>query len=192
MGLVAPRHVGSSWIRDQTCVSCILSQIPFYWTIGKARNTLLIDLLLFFISGQSLSRVWLCDPMNRSTLGLPVHHQLLEFTHTHVHRVGDGIEPPRPLLSPSPPAPNPPQHQVLLQWVNLARGGQSTWVSESASVFPMNTPEKSLGWTDWISLQSKGLSRVFSNTTVQKYQFLGTQLSSQSNSHIHTWPLEKP
>ena len=72
-------------------------------------------------------------------------------------------------------------------------GGQSTGVSALASVLP----KKSQGWspsqwTDWISLQSKGLSRVSSNTTVQKHQFFGTQLSSQSNSHIYTWPLEKP
>ena len=75
----------------------------------------------------------------------------------------------------------------------FAWGGQSIGVSVSASVLPMNTQDWSpLGWTGWISLQSKGLSRVFSNTTVQKYQFFGAQLSSQSNSHIHTWPLEKP
>ena len=72
-------------------------------------------------------------------------------------------------------------------------GGQSIGVSASGSVLPMNTQD----WapsecTGWISLQSKGLSRVFSNTTVQKHQFFSTQLSSQSNSHIHTWPLEKP
>ena len=72
-------------------------------------------------------------------------------------------------------------------------GGQSIWVSAVASVLPMNTQGWSpLEWTGWISLQSKGLSRVFSNTTVQKHQFFGSQLSSQSNSHIHTWPLEKP
>ena len=74
----------------------------------------------------------------------------------------------------------------------FAWGGQSTGVSASA-LFP---PKKSQGWssewTGWISLQSKGLSRVFSNTTVQKHQFFSVQLSSQSNSHIHTWPLEKP
>ena len=74
----------------------------------------------------------------------------------------------------------------------FARGGQSTGVSALASVLP----KKSQGWspsewTGWISLQSKGLPRVFSNTTVQKHQFFGTQLCSQSNSHIHTWPLEK-
>ena len=75
----------------------------------------------------------------------------------------------------------------------FAWGGQSTGVSASVSVLPMNTQDWSpLGCTGWISLQSKGLSRVFSNTTVQKHQFFGTQFSSQSNSHIHTWPLEKP
>ena len=74
----------------------------------------------------------------------------------------------------------------------FAWGGQSIGVSASASVLPMNTQDWSpLGCTGWISLQSKGLSRVFSNTTVQKHQFFGAQLSSQSNSHIHTWPLEK-
>ena len=72
-------------------------------------------------------------------------------------------------------------------------GGQSIGVSASTSVLSMNTQDWSpLGWTGWISLQSKGLSRIFSNTTVQKHQFFGAQLSSQSNFHIHTWPLEKP
>ena len=72
-------------------------------------------------------------------------------------------------------------------------GGQSIGVSASASVLPKNTQDWSpLGWTGWMSLQSKGLSRVFSNTTVQKHQFFGAQLSSQSNSNINTWSLEKP
>jgi len=75
----------------------------------------------------------------------------------------------------------------------FASGGQSIGVSALASVLPKNTQDWSpLGWTGWISLQSKEFSRVFSNTTVQKHQFFGAQLSSQSNSHIHTWPLEKP
>ena len=74
----------------------------------------------------------------------------------------------------------------------LASGGQSIGVSVSASVLPMNIHNWfPLGWTGWISLQSKGLSRVFSNTTVQKHQFFGVQLSLWSNSHIHTWLLEK-
>ena len=74
----------------------------------------------------------------------------------------------------------------------FAWGGQSIRVSTSASVLPMNTQDwPPLGWTGWISLEYKGLSRVFSNTTVQKHQFFGSELSSQSNSHIHIWPLEK-
>ena len=81
----------------------------------------------------------------------------------------------RPLLL-LPPIPL--QHQGLFQWVNPAWGGQSTGVSASTSVLPVNTQDWSpLGWIRWISLQSKGLSRVFSNTTVQKHQFFGTQLS---------------
>ena len=75
----------------------------------------------------------------------------------------------------------------------FAWGGQSTGVSALASVLPKNTQDWSpLEWTDWISLQSKGLSRVFSNTTVQKHQFFSAQPSSQSNSNIHTWPQEEP
>ena len=75
----------------------------------------------------------------------------------------------------------------------FARGGQRIGVSASASVLPMNTQDWSpLEWTGWISLQSKGPSRVFSNTTIQTHQFFGAQLSSQSNSHIHTWLQEKP
>ena len=74
----------------------------------------------------------------------------------------------------------------------FAWGGQSTGVSALASFLPKKSQGWSSEWTGWISLQSKGLSRVFSNTTVQKHQFFGTQPSSQFNSHIHTWPLEKP
>ena len=75
----------------------------------------------------------------------------------------------------------------------FAWDGQSIGVSASASVLPMNTQAWSpLGWNGWISLQSKGLSRVFSNTTVQNHQFFSVQLSLSSNSHIYTWPLEKP
>ena len=136
----------------------------------------------------------LCNPMNCSMPGIPVHHQLPEFTQTHAHRVGDAIWPSHPLSSPSPPAPNPSQHQGLFQWVNSSHDvAKVTGVSASASVLPMNSQDWSPSeWTGWISLQSKGLSRVFSNTTVQKHQFFDAQPSSQSTSHIHTWPLEKP
>ena len=145
-------------------------------------------------SVQLLSQVWLCDPMGRSTPGLPVHHQLLQFTQTHVHQVGDAIQPSHPLSSPSPPALNLSQHQGLFKWVSsLHQVAKVLEFSASASVLPMNTQDWSpLGWTGWISLQSKGLSRVFSNTTVQKHQYFGTQLSLYSNSRTHTWPLRKP
>ena len=97
-----------------------------------------------------------CDPMNCSTPGLPVHHQLREFTETQVHWVSDAIQPSHPLSSPSPPAPNPSQHQSLFLMSQLfAWGGQSTGVSALASFLP----KKSQGWspsewTGWISLQS--------------------------------------
>ena len=80
------------------------------------QETLLLYYLQFSAVAQSCPT--LCDPMNCSTPGLPVHHQLPEFTQTHVHRVSDAIQPSHPLLSPSPPAPNPSQHQSLFQWVN--------------------------------------------------------------------------
>ena len=92
---------------------------------------------------QSLSRVRLCDPMNRSTPGLPVHHQLLESTQTHAHRVGDTIQPSHPLLSSSPPALNLSQHQGFFKWVSMSHqvAGQSIGVSASKSVLPMNTQD---------------------------------------------------
>ena len=148
---------------------------------------------IFQFSSVAQLCLTLCDPVNCSTPGLPVHHQLPEFTQTHVHRVGDAIQPSHPLSSPSPPSPNPSHPQGLFQWVNSSH--------EVAKVLEFQLQHQSLqwtlrtdllGWTDWISLQSKGLSRVFSNTTDQKHQFFGAQPSSQSNSHIHTWPLEKP
>ena len=110
----------------------------------------------------------------------PCPSPIPEFTQTHVHRVRDAIQPSHPLLSPSPPAPSPSQHQSLFHWVSqlFAWGGQSTGVSALASFLPKNSQGWSPSqWTGWISLQSKGLSRVFSNTTVQKHQFFGAQLS---------------
>ena len=134
----------------------------------------------------------LSDPMDCSMPGLSVHHQLLEFTQTQVHWVGDANQPSHPLSSPYPPAFNLSQHQGLFQWVGSSHQ-VATSIGASASVLPMNIQDWfSLGWTGWLSLQSKGLSGVFSNTTVQKHQFFSAQLSSQSNSHIHTWLLEKP
>ena len=89
------------------------------WAKSRETNR---DFHLRVSSVQSLSHVWLCDPMNCSMPGLPVHHQHPEFTQTHVHRVGDAIQPSHPLSSPSPLALNHPQHQGLFQWVNSPHG----------------------------------------------------------------------
>ena len=146
----------------------IFPKIPFKFIFNQSPNTPSLS------SVDSLSSVWLfATPW------------ILEFTQTHMHRVSDDIQPSHSLSSPSPPASNPSQHQGLFQWVNSSH--------EVAKVLefqlPMNTQDWSpLGWTGWIS---KGLARVFSSTTVQKHQFFSAQLSSQFNSHIHTWPLEK-
>ena len=107
----------------------------------------------------------------------PVHHQLPESTQTHVHWVGDAIQPSHPLLSPFPSTFNLSQHQGFFQIIQFfTSGGQNIGVS--APVLPMNIQDWfPLGWTGWISLQSKGLSRVFSNTTVQNHQFFSAQLS---------------
>ena len=156
----------------------------------------------------------LWDPMNPSIPGLPVHHKLLEFTQTHAHRVGDAFQPSHPLSSPSPPAPNPSQHQGLFQWVNSSH--------EVAKVLEFQLQHQSFKWKPRTYLLQDGLigspcspgdsQRVFSNTTVhvnpwlfhsnvwqnslqikkKKHQFFSAQLSSRSNSHIHTIPLEKP
>ena len=111
-----------------------LSSTPINWDIWHAQ--------LVQFSSVAQSCPTLCDPMNHSTPGLPVHHQLLEFTQTHVHRVGDAIQPSHPLSSPSPPAPNslPASGSFPVSQL-FAWGGQSIGVSASASVLPMNTQD---------------------------------------------------
>ena len=120
----------------------------------------------------------LFNPMDCSMLGFPVHHQLPEFTHTHVHQVGDASQPSHPVIPFSSRLQSSPASGSFQMSQFFASGGQSTGVSASASVLPVNIQDWfPLGWTGWISLQSNGLSRVFSNTTVQKHQFFGTQFS---------------
>ena len=117
-------------------------------------------------------------PMACSTPGLPVLHQLPEFIQTHVHWVGDAIQPFHPLFPFSSSLQSFPASGSFPMSQFFASGGQSIGVSASASVLPMNIQDWfPSGWTGWISLQSKGLSRVFSNTTVQKHQFFSPQLS---------------
>ena len=101
----------------------------------------------------------LCHPMNRSTPGLPVHHQLPDFTETHIHWVGDATQPSHPLSSPSPPASNPSQHQSFPMSQLFAWGGQSTGVSALAFLPKKSQVWSPSEWTGWMSLQSKGLSK---------------------------------
>ena len=170
-----------------------------FWVWDKYNVYERIGSSVQFSSGQSLSRVWLF-----ASDSLQPHE--LQHARPPCLSPTPGVHPNsspssrwcHPAISSSViPFSSCPQSLLasgsfpmsqLLAW-----GGQSTGVSALASVLPKNTQDwPPLEWTSWISLQSKGLSRVFSNTTVQKHQFFSTQLSSQSHSHIHTWPQEKP
>ena len=140
----------------------------------KEKHLKIILHMYQFSSVQLLS----CDPIDCSMPGFPVHHQLLQLTQTHVHGVGDAIQPSHPLLSPSPPAFNLSQHQDIFQWVSSSH--------QVAKVLEFQLQQYSFQWkfqdgfplglTGWISLQSKELSRVF-YTTVQNHQFFSTQLA---------------
>ena len=135
----------------------------------------------------------LCDPMNSSTPGLPVHHHLPEFTQTHVHQVRDAIQPSHPLSSPSPPAPNPSQHHSLFQWVNSSH--------EVAKVLEFQLYHHSFQRTPRADLLQNGLigspcsprDSQESSPTPQFKSINSLTLSFlHRNSHIHTWPLGKP
>ena len=193
MGLVpskrGPRelpHLSPPWGHSEKIVFYEWRRGPSVWFTSVAQSCLT-----------------LCSPMDCSMPAFPVHHQHPEFIQTHVHRVSDewhhtAVMDGNPAISSSvlpfsfhlqsfPASGSFPMSQFF------ASGGQSIGVSASTWVLPMNNQDWSpLGGTGWLSLQSKWLSRVFSNTTVQKHQFFGAQLSSQSNSHIHRWLLEKP
>ena len=135
----------------------------------------------------------LCDPMDCITPGLPVRHQLPELAQTlSIESVmpSNNLILCRPLLLPPPIFQGSWSFQTSQFFTS---GGISFGVSVSTSVLPMNIQDWSpLGWPAWIAFQSKQFSRVYFDTTVQKHQFLGTQLSLYSNSHIHMWLLEKP
>ena len=135
-----------------------------------------------------------CDLMDFSMPGLlPVHQQLPELAQTHVHWVSDSIQPSHPLSFPLLLPSIFSSMRVFSNESILHPNGQSIEASTSAPVLPMNNQDwYPLGLTVLISLLSKGVSGVFFNPTVQKHQFFSTQFSLQSNSHIHTWPLEKP
>ena len=145
-------------------------------------------------SVQLLSCVWLLvtpwTAAYQASLSITNSRSLLKFTSIESMMPYTHLILCHPLLL-LPPVPSSIRTFPMSQL--FAWGGQSIEFSALASVLPKNTQDWSLlEWTGWISLQSKGLSRVFSNTTVLKHQFFSAQLSSQSNSHLHTWPLEKP
>ena len=135
----------------------------------------------------------ICDPTDYSMSGFPVHHQLPELDHSHIHRVVDAIQPSHPLLSLFSCLQSFPISGSFPMSQFFTSGGTIIGASASASVLPTNIQDWfPLGLTGLISLQSKGLSRVFSNTTVQKHQFFGAQPSLWFNSHIHAWLWEQP
>ena len=144
-------------------------------------------------SSVSQSYPTICNPINCSMPGLPVHHQLPEFAHTHVHWVSDAVQRSHPLWSPSPPALKSfPASGSFPVSQFLASGGQNIGVSASTSVLPMNIQDWfPLGWTGQISLQSKGLSSLLQHHS-SKTEILWCSAFFTSNSHIHPWPLEKP
>ena len=121
-------------------------------------------------SSAAQSRPIICDPMNCSMPGLPVHHQLLKFTQTQIHWVGDAIQPSHPLSSHSPPVFNLSQHQDLFKWVSSLHQVAKVLVFRF-SISPSNEywGLSSLGWTGWISFQSKGLLKSLLLTIAQKH-----------------------
>ena len=164
------------------------------WVLKNTQLFLKVELIHNICSVSCSVMSDSATPKDCSMPGLPVHHQLLEHTQTHVHCFGDAIQPSLPLSSPSPPTFNLSHHQGLFKWISsfhqVAKVLEFQFQHQS---FQWN-PNGLLGsqWTSWISLQSMGLSRVFSNTTVQKHQFFGSQISLWSSSHIHTWLLRNP
>ena len=143
-----------------------------------------------FSSFQLLSCAWLCNLVDCSTPAFRVRHQLLELAQTHVHQVSDAIQPSVIPFS-SHLQSFAESGSFLMSWL-FASSGQSTGASASVSVLPMNIQSWfPLGLTGLIFLPSKGLLRVFSSTTVRKYQFFDTQPSLWFNCHIHTWLVEK-
>ena len=135
----------------------------------------------------------LCSPTHCSTPGFPVPHHLLELAQTHGHWVSDAIKPASPLSPPSLPALNLSQHQDLSSELALHIRWPKYW-SFSFSISPSNEYSGLISLRiDWLDpLAVQGTLKSLLHTTVQKHQFFRAQLSLQSNSHIHTWLLEKP
>ena len=159
------------------------------WTSGKQRFFFL-QIFKNQFSSVAQSCPTLCDPTDCSTPCLPVHHQFPEFTQTHVHWIGDAIQPSHPLSSPSPPVFSLSQDQGLFKWVSSSHQVAKIGVSASTSVLPINIQDWfPLGLTD---LSSRDSQESHPAPQFWKHQFFGIQLSLRSSSHIHTWLLKKP
>ena len=143
-------------------------------------------------SSVSQSFPTLCSPMNCSMPGLPVHHKLLEFTQTHVHQLGDAIQLSHPLSSPSPPALNPSQDQGLYKWISFSYQVAKVW-SFSFNISPSNEHSGlvsfRMGWLDLLAVQ--GTLGTFTPQFKSINSLPNPNPSLWSNSHIHTWLLEK-
>ena len=185
---------GSSWVITPLWLSGSWRSFLYSSSLYSCHLFLISSASVQFSSVQSLSHVQLF-----ATPWITAHQASLSNTNSRSSLKLVSIElvmPSSHLILCCPLVlllPIPPSIRVFSNESALRIKWPTIGVSASASALPMNTQDWSpWGWTGWISLQSKGLSRVFSNTTVQKHQFFGAQLSSQSNSHIHIWPLEKP
>ena len=151
------------------------------------------SLISFQFSSFSQSCLTLCDPTNHSTPGLPVHHQLLEFSQTHVHWVGDAIQPSHPLLSPSPPALNFPSIRVFSNESALRIRCPKYW-SFSFNISPSNEHPGLISFRmNWLDLLA-GQGTLKSLLPTPEFKSINSSVLSflYSPTHIHTWPLEKP
>ena len=154
-------------LRDWACKQAFLYPPLWCWFSSA----------IYQFSSVTQSCQTVCNPMDCSMTDLPIHHQLPEVTQIRVRWASDAIQPSHPVIPFSCPQSFPASRCFPMSQF-FTSGGQSIRVSASASVLTMNIQDWfPLGWTGWISLQSEGLSRVFSNTTVQKHQFFGPQLS---------------
>ena len=180
---------------DTSCAHCYCSIIVLTpLDCIKYRNTCTCICVYVYIHINLVAQSCptLCDPMNCSTPGLPVHHQLPEFTQTYVHWVSDAIQPSHPLSSPSPPAPNPSQHQSLSNESTLCMRWSKYW-SFSFSIIPSKEIPGLISFRmDWLDLFAvQGTLKSLLQHHSSKASILWCSAFLQSNCQIHIWPLKQ-
>ena len=190
------RHARSSFSPDMPLSSCILSNLLFLGDLSPTVSSPPDPAGQYgspvqFSSVQSC--LTLCDPMNCSTPGLPVHHQLPEFTQTHVHRVSNAIQPSHPLSSPLLLPSIPPSIRVFSNESTLCMRWPEYWNFSFSTIPSKEHPRLVSFRIDSLDLLAvQGTLKSLLQHHSSKASIFGAQPSSQSNSHIHTWPLEKP